>query len=816
MLASMVKFSKKAGAMVSIALMGVAYKYLIWDEKEKKKNNYLKSYQFQSLDKYLKKDSHLPLDNNFFTFNTNHDGHHEDYFSGDQIVFVKDDKVKEIVEATYQIQSLCLELVDEVVNNDSLMDLFDIPVNLRPLVRDSWAKRETDFLGRFDFLIDKQGQVKLLEYNGDTPTLLIESGRIQHMVYDNIKKVDLKQSIFYKEKLDFENYEHSNNSNNKTNLEDPSELFKGYYGKYLSEDKSFFFNNEKVGIVERLSKSLTSGAKKLSSYFYYLKNWIQVPNQETEKIPQIDEAYLNQKKEKINSYVSDIISKIDFKEYNFIESSIKQFWKNLFKVQIERNILCSSVHSHEEEKQTALYIESLANETLHQLKLSSPNSYLSNIKIKNIDCKDMHYNIDKANKEIHVCDNTGNNYNILWKLYPYEWLVDEEFGHLFEIYEDEGLSKLNIFNNTNKNASDKTNEKKTFQNIQLNLKNIYDVNTNYLKSLLLKGLYNHLKTDKPESELTEDEKKKVEDYNKLSSESDFEKKQAEIMANSIVLQTHFLEPAWKLIVSSKALLPALYERYPDHPNLIPAYFENPFAIRDCNDEEKKNYHATLTEDLKNYPDWVVKPLYGREGQNIKIKSSYDLQEEAKKALESKLVDQDNYIEDSRDPSHKLKLGKCIYQGFSESEKIDKTFITIGSWTINGIPAGIIIRGSEGKILSDEKSHFFPHLVHFNKDFQLSLKLESENLNTLRKELYGDEEEKFKNIFENFYPMMRFNQARANKSRSSRRSNYRSTKSSSTPFFIRNDDGKNKTANKTSTSSSRPSTGSTASRASSTS
>jgi glutathionylspermidine synthase len=58
------------------------------------------------------------------------------------------------------------------------------------LVRDSWEKRETDFLGRFDFLIDRKGNVKLLEYNGDTPTLLIESGRVQNLVYENIKKED--------------------------------------------------------------------------------------------------------------------------------------------------------------------------------------------------------------------------------------------------------------------------------------------------------------------------------------------------------------------------------------------------------------------------------------------------------------------------------------------------------------------------------------------------------------------------------------------------------------------------------------------------
>lgn len=34
----------------------------------------------------------------------------------------------------------------------------------------------------------------------------------------------------------------------------------------------------------------------------------------------------------------------------------------------------------------------------------------------------------------------------------------------------------------------------------------------------------------------------------------------------------WLEPAWKSIISNKALLPMLWEMFPDHPNLLPAYF----------------------------------------------------------------------------------------------------------------------------------------------------------------------------------------------------------------------------------------------------
>ncbi|MBP9643726.1 MAG: glutathionylspermidine synthase family protein, partial [Budvicia sp.] len=59
----------------------------------------------------------------------------------------------------------------------------------------------------------------------------------------------------------------------------------------------------------------------------------------------------------------------------------------------------------------------------------------------------------------------------------------------------------------------------------------------------------------------------------------------------------WLEPAWKSIISNKALLPLLWEMYPNHPNLLPAYF------------------AGESHNLTHY---VTKPLFSREGANIQI------------------------------------------------------------------------------------------------------------------------------------------------------------------------------------------------------
>jgi len=59
------------------------------------------------------------------------------------------------------------------------MDLFEIPPALHEVVRRSWEARQPDLIGRFDLLYDGKEPAKLLEYNADTPTLLLESALAQ-------------------------------------------------------------------------------------------------------------------------------------------------------------------------------------------------------------------------------------------------------------------------------------------------------------------------------------------------------------------------------------------------------------------------------------------------------------------------------------------------------------------------------------------------------------------------------------------------------------------------------------------------------------
>jgi len=40
-------------------------------------------------------------------------------------------------------------------------------------------------------------------------------------------------------------------------------------------------------------------------------------------------------------------------------------------------------------------------------------------------------------------------------------------------------------------------------------------------------------------------------------------------------QAQWIEPSWKMLLSNKAILPILWELFPNHPHLLAAYFEEP-------------------------------------------------------------------------------------------------------------------------------------------------------------------------------------------------------------------------------------------------
>lgn len=84
-----------------------------------------------------------------------------------------------LAAAAETLHALCLELVAEVVERESLMARLAIPEPVRDVVAASWRGKEPTLYGRFDVFYDGEGPPRLYEYNADTPTSIYEAAVFQ-------------------------------------------------------------------------------------------------------------------------------------------------------------------------------------------------------------------------------------------------------------------------------------------------------------------------------------------------------------------------------------------------------------------------------------------------------------------------------------------------------------------------------------------------------------------------------------------------------------------------------------------------------------
>jgi glutathionylspermidine synthase len=87
-------------------------------------------------------------------------------------------EVDQLEAATYALNEMAIAAVDQVITTDRWAD-FDVPAAYVPWLRQSWDRDELTLVGRFDLAFDGSGPPKLLEYNADTPTSLLEAAVVQ-------------------------------------------------------------------------------------------------------------------------------------------------------------------------------------------------------------------------------------------------------------------------------------------------------------------------------------------------------------------------------------------------------------------------------------------------------------------------------------------------------------------------------------------------------------------------------------------------------------------------------------------------------------
>lgn len=131
--------------------------------------------------------------------------------------------------------------------------------------------------------------------------------------------------------------------------------------------------------------------------------------------------------------------------------------------------------------------------------------------------------------------------------------------------------------------------------------------------------------------------------------------------------TQFVEPAWKMLLSSKGLLTVLWEMFPGHPNLLPAY-ETPERLGGS---------------------YVRKPKWSREGSGVQRRESDVLVEETA-----------------------LGFGDAgeVYQAIASIPELGGNHPIFGAWIVDHEPAGLGIREDRNRITGN-LSRFIPHYFH---------------------------------------------------------------------------------------------------------
>ena len=81
--------------------------------------------------------------------------------------------------ATEELHQRCLETVDHVINDADLLHKLGIHSSWHNYLQSSWYDQHPSIYGRFDLAYNGIDPPKMLEYNADTPTMLLETSLMQ-------------------------------------------------------------------------------------------------------------------------------------------------------------------------------------------------------------------------------------------------------------------------------------------------------------------------------------------------------------------------------------------------------------------------------------------------------------------------------------------------------------------------------------------------------------------------------------------------------------------------------------------------------------
>ncbi len=135
-------------------------------------------------------------------------------------------------------------------------------------------------------------------------------------------------------------------------------------------------------------------------------------------------------------------------------------------------------------------------------------------------------------------------------------------------------------------------------------------------------------------------------------------------------RTRFVEPPWKMILSSKGMLALAWEMAPGHPNLLPCFFEDDPRCAELGGR------------------YARKPLFSREGADVELVDG---------------ATRLRGVSDGYGGEGFVRQALCPLPNFDGRRPV------LGCWVVGDAAAGMGVREDASPITSN-RSRFVPHVI----------------------------------------------------------------------------------------------------------
>lgn len=150
----------------------------------------------------------------------------------------------------------------------------------------------------------------------------------------------------------------------------------------------------------------------------------------------------------------------------------------------------------------------------------------------------------------------------------------------------------------------------------------------------------------------------------------------------------FIEPPWKAALSNKGLLPLLWHLFPDHPNLLPAFFLADIEAARRGEPTPFAQAIAAAEPLLARGH-VTKPIFSREGAGVVIT--------------------EGGRDTDRAPDNSYSHHPPVVQALARLPEFDGFHPVLGAWIVGEDCVGLGLREDRARI-THNLSRFKPHFI----------------------------------------------------------------------------------------------------------